>query len=178
MTAMWVFEDHDPWDDGPVMQFTNGRFNERETIMTTKTARTASTTTAKTARKSTTANAKETTMTTTPKPAPTKLSGKEQRAAELAELKAKYDAPAFTDPVNAHNILKAIYEAEQTGEEVAPKGIYAAPDELEYLCWIAREYGWTNNAFVSKSQVPALHGVVKEGARSVKLFPVKGFPGT
>ena len=172
----WLFDDVRPFwaEDLPethvLEEYTAEMRRRKEAKMTTAAKKSAAATTKK--ETTMTTPTKETTMTET------KLTGKEKRAAELAALKEKYDAPAFDIVINFHNVLKAEYETEVKGEPVAPRGIYATDDEIEYLCWFAREMGWTNNAFCSKSQVPVLHGKVKDGAVGVRLFPKAGGPGT
>lgn len=116
-----------------------------------------------------------TTMTTDAK----KLTKEEKKAAALAatraeidELKAKYDSPAFEDPINVHNILKA----EALGKP--PVRLFVSDLDLELLVWKANELGWTSNGFMTKNQVAVCHGTIPEGAKSIVLHAPSGFPAT
>lgn len=171
----WLFPDKRPfWDKTrPDLPYSDAQ--PKGTEMTARKNTTAQTAAKTTTKKGTTMTTKKNAQATTNE---TPLTGKEKRAADLAALKAKYDAPAFETVINIHNVLKAQYEAEHMGKDSAPKPLYATDDEIEYLCWFANEQGWTNNAFVSKSQLPAVHGTPREGAVSVKLFGPMGRPGT
>lgn len=141
-------------------------------MATTKKSTTAKTTT--TTAKTATAK-KGTAMTTDAK----KLTKEEKKAAALAatraeidELKKKYDAPAFENPVNVHNILKA----EALGKE--PVGLFVSDLDLELLVWKANELGWTTNGFMTKNQVAVCHGTIPEDAKSIVLHAPSGFPAT
>lgn len=125
-----------------------------------------------------TAAAKTTTKKETTMPEK-KLTKEEKKAAALAqtqaiidELKKKYDEPAFTDPINVHNILKA----EALGKE--PVGLYVSDLDKELLVWKGTDLGWTTNGFMTKNQVAVCHGTIPEDAPSIVLHSPTGFPAT
>lgn len=152
----------------------------KTTTASTKTIKKESTTmtTKKTAAAKTATTKKESTMTKTATKTDDKPMTKEEkraaaearRRAEIDELKAKYDAPAFEDPINFHNILKADF----TGKPAA--GLWVKPIEVEYLCWVANERGWTNNAFATATQIHTCHGTIPEGEEGIRLYNPNSAP--
>ena len=151
MTALWVFSDHDPWDDDPVLQFTNGE----ESIMTT---------TKTTARKSTTAKTtakKGTTMTATTEHKPTY---DERNAARIAariqlqqEIQAKVQEPTIGEPTSC-----------LPGKTAA--NLCDDPVEIELLRYAATFYGWTTNEFCTPFQAKKFGGTLKEGSQGFDLI--------
>ena len=179
----WLFPDMRPfWDTTrPDMPKALGTFTScrKESEMTTK--KNAATTTATKKETTMTTPTKETTMTETPK----KMTKEEKKAAAIAarqkeidDLKAKYDAPAFDNPINVRSVLRAIYISDTTGKEKAPAAIFISDLDKEFLCWYSNERGWTNNGFMTENQVAECHGTIPEGVEGVILHGPTGVPTT